>query len=231
LYGKFDVGQAHLREDVVPTARWRRRSGARSQRRECDITGKVVEWRDEKTVGLTLRITRRKVVWYVRRREVTLRLGTAADIPLEDARYYADRIRLAAGRHRDLRAFVGALIAYPAPDPRMIRDYKFDREMDERYTRGMAQREKAKMLPTGPASPFWTWKELTDNFLKYQKPKLKLKYRKQYEHYLTLKEFEAINGKLVPTSSFGISNTSEMRYISIMPPRPSIELSRSQNRC
>ena len=168
---------------------------ARSE--ESDITGKVVEWRDEKTVGLTLRITRRKVVWYVRRREVTLRLGTAANIPLEDARYYADRIRLAAGRHRDLRAFVGVLIAYPAPDPRMIRDYKFDREMDERYTYGMAQREKAKMLPTGPASPFWTWKELTDNFLKYQKPKLKLKYRKQYEHYLTLKEFEAINGKLV----------------------------------
>jgi hypothetical protein len=168
---------------------------ARSE--ESDITGKVVEWRDEKAVGLTLRITRRKVVWYVRRREVTLRLGTAADIPLEDARYYADRIRLAAGRHRDLRAFVGALIAYPAPDPRMIRDDKFDREMDERYTHGMAQWEKAKMLPTGPANPFWTWKELTDNFLKYQKPKLKLKYRKQYEHYLTLKEFEAINGKLV----------------------------------
>ena len=87
---------------------------ARSE--ESDITGKVVEWRDEKTVGLTLRITRRKVVWYVRRREVTLRLGTAADIPLEDARYYADRIRLAAGRHRDLRAFVGNMLVHRRRD-------------------------------------------------------------------------------------------------------------------
>jgi hypothetical protein len=42
------------------------------------ILGKVAEWRDTKTVGLTLRITPKKVVWYVRRREITLRLGLAS---------------------------------------------------------------------------------------------------------------------------------------------------------
>lgn len=40
------------------------------------IAGKVAEWRDKKTVGLTLRITPGKAVWYIRRREVTLRLGS-----------------------------------------------------------------------------------------------------------------------------------------------------------
>jgi hypothetical protein len=34
------------------------------------IAGKVAEWRDNKTVGLTLRITPGKAVWYVRRREM-----------------------------------------------------------------------------------------------------------------------------------------------------------------
>ncbi len=40
----------------------------------------------------------------------------------------------------------------------------------------------------------WTWSALTNKFLEYQKPKLK--YRKQYEHYLMLSEFSRINGML-----------------------------------
>jgi hypothetical protein len=43
----------------------------------------------------------------------------------------------------------------------------------------------------------WTWKALTQKFLEYQKPKLKAKYRKQYEHYVTLDEFKSINDRLV----------------------------------
>lgn len=42
-----------------------------------------------------------------------------------------------------------------------------------------------------------TWKALTERFLSYQLPKLKAKYRKQYEHYLRLKEFASVNEKLV----------------------------------
>ena len=54
------------------------------------IIGKVAEWRDKKTTGLTLRITPDKAVWYVRRREITLRLGLATDIDLDQARYFAE---------------------------------------------------------------------------------------------------------------------------------------------
>ncbi|HMF49157.1 MAG TPA: hypothetical protein VK603_10960, partial [Candidatus Saccharimonadales bacterium] len=43
------------------------------------IAGKVAEWRDSQTVGLTLRITPGKAVWFIRRREITLRLGLACD--------------------------------------------------------------------------------------------------------------------------------------------------------
>jgi hypothetical protein len=67
------------------------------------IVGKVAEWRDKKTVGLTLRITPGKAVWYVRRREITLRLGPAAEIDLDRARYFAEQTRLAAKRKRNLR--------------------------------------------------------------------------------------------------------------------------------
>ena len=54
----------------------------------------VMEIGDVKTVGLTLRIIPGKAVWYVRRREVTIRLAEAQYVPLEDARYYAEQIRL-----------------------------------------------------------------------------------------------------------------------------------------
>src|SRR6266850_2149348 len=74
------------------------------------IIGKVAEWRDRKTVSLTIRITPGKAVWYVRRRELTLRLGLLASswgfdrrmpqgkLDLETARYIANQIHLAAGR-------------------------------------------------------------------------------------------------------------------------------------
>jgi hypothetical protein len=75
------------------------------------IVGKVAEWRDSKTVGLTLRITPGKAVWYVRRREMTLRLGLASDIELDTARYVAEQTRLVAKRKRNLREFVDT------PDP------------------------------------------------------------------------------------------------------------------
>jgi integrase len=162
-----------------------------------EIAGKVVEWRDLKAVGLTLRMTPRKAVWYVRRREITLRLAAASDLALEDARYFADQISLAARRKRDLRAFVQVLLSYPPPDPNMIPDARFNLEMEDRLVRGMAAREKAKRPPPRPDTPFWTWKTLTDEYLKYQKPKLKEKYRKAYEHYLTLNEFSSINDKMV----------------------------------
>ena len=81
------------------------------------IAGKLAEWRDIKTVGLSLRITPGSAIWYVRRREITLRLGSALSIGLEDARYCAERIRLAARRQPDLRTYVQAVLSYPTPNP------------------------------------------------------------------------------------------------------------------
>jgi hypothetical protein len=65
------------------------------------------------------------------------------------------------------------------------------------YIHAIAQRERAKTVPVPPAPPYWMWKTLTEKFLKYQTLKLKAKYRKQYEHHLTLKEFGPINDKMV----------------------------------
>ena len=78
----------------------------------------VIEVGDAKTVGLTLRIIPGKAVWYVRRREVTLRLAEAQYVTLEDARYYAEQIRLAAGRGVDLKKFAKVLVAFaPGRNP------------------------------------------------------------------------------------------------------------------
>lgn len=149
----------------------------------------VVEIGDAKTVGLTLRVIPGKAVWYVRRREVTLRLLEAQYVPLDDARYYAEQIKLAAGRGVDLKEFARVLVSY-APGRNLPSALETQRIVEL----GIAQRNQAKALPE---SPTWTWATLTDRFLAYKLPKLKEKYRKQYEHYLRLSEFAPIRGKPV----------------------------------
>lgn len=59
---------------------------------------------------LPLCITPGKAVWYVRRREVTLRIGLASEIDLDSARYFAVQTNLAAKRKRNLREFVDTLV-------------------------------------------------------------------------------------------------------------------------
>ena len=149
----------------------------------------VIEVGDAKTVGLTLRIIPGKAVWYVRRREVTLRLAEAQYVTLEDARYYAEQIRLAAGRGVDLKKFAKVLVAFaPGRNPPNSAD------MQRIVEHGIAHKEEAMRVPE-PST--WTWAALTERFLQHNLPKLKEKYRKQYEHYLRLPEFGPMRGKLV----------------------------------
>jgi integrase len=158
-----------------------------------NIAGKVAEWRDKRTVGLTLRITPGKVVWYVRRRDMTLRLGPAAGLDLDRARYFAEQTRLAANRKRNLREFVDTLVKLETGSKygdRLGHAELADEFADE--TSLLAYRKRI-----GDTGTAWTWKTLTHKFLEYQKPKLKAKYRKQYEHYLTLPEFSRLNSMRV----------------------------------
>lgn len=168
------------------------------------IKGKVAEWRDSKSVGLTVRITPGKAVWLVRRREVTLRLGTLrsgwvprletpGELDLDAARYIAAQVHLAAGRKRNLREFAETLVNLETTSKhgdRKGHTERADTLADE--TSLLAYRKRI-----GDTGLTWTWKTLTAKFLEYQLPKLKAKYRKQYEHYLRLPQFDVVNSKLV----------------------------------
>lgn len=96
------------------------------------ISGKIAEWRDTKTVGLTLRITPGKAIWYIRRREMTLRIGLASEVDLDAARYFAEQTRLAAGRKRNLREFVETLVRLET-DPTRYRDRQGNAEWADRF--------------------------------------------------------------------------------------------------
>ncbi|MGX1167004.1 integrase [Bradyrhizobium sp. USDA 372] len=160
----------------------------------------VVEWRDIGTVGLTIRITRNKPVWYLRRREMTIRLCDVGHLPLDQARYIAKQVQLAAYWKRDLRNVVNVLLSFvgfPDPDASESARARFDQETAERLDRGLAKLQEVRKLPVRPAAPFWTWKTLTEKFLAYKKPKLKGSYREEYAHYLELEQFAAINDKMV----------------------------------
>ncbi|MBU6461343.1 MAG: hypothetical protein KGL35_02715 [Bradyrhizobium sp.] len=157
------------------------------------IKGKVAEWRDTKTIGLTLRITPDKVVWYIRRREITLRIGLATEIDLDTARYVAEQTHLAAGRRRNLREFVETLVRLATNTK--YKDPKGHAEVADQFADDTSLLAYRKRI--GDTGITWTWKALTQFFLNYQLLKLKPKYRMQYEHYLRLKEFAPINEKLV----------------------------------
>jgi hypothetical protein len=157
------------------------------------IVDKVAEWRDKKTTGLTLRITPGKAVWYVRRREITLRLGSATDIDLDQARYFAEQTNLAAKRKRNLREFVDTLVRLETTSK--YKDRMGQGEIADQFadvTSLLAYRKRI-----GDTGVTWTWKTLTHEFLEYQKPKLKASYREKYAHYLTLEAFSFLNDKPV----------------------------------
>jgi hypothetical protein len=158
-----------------------------------NIAGKAAEWRDTETVGLTLRITPKKVVWYVRRREMTLRLGPTSEMDLDAARYFGEQTHLAAKRKRNLREFVETLVQMETTSK--YKDRLGHAEIADRFADETSLFAYRKRI--GDTGISWTWKALTNKFFEYQKPKLKSKYRKQHEHYLTLKEFRSIDDKLV----------------------------------
>jgi len=157
------------------------------------IVGRIAEWRDLKTVGLTLRITPRQAVWYVRRRDITLRLGFASEIDLKTARYIAEQTRLAAKKKRDLRVFVETLVGMES-DKDGFRDGWSWKMADEMADNSSALAQRKRIGDTGFT---WTWQALTHHFLEYKKPKLKERYREKYAHYLKLDAFKAIEEKLV----------------------------------
>jgi hypothetical protein len=167
--------------------------------REEGLGRTVVEWRDVGTVGLTLRITRHKAVWFLRRRETTIRLADADRLALDQARYIAKQVQLASSRNRDLRDVVRILTDYAdVPDPRAPEGMRaHERDMPGRMEHGLARLEEARRPPVRAEAPFWTWKTLTEKFLAYKKPKLKASYRDDYAHYLQLEQFAAVNGMMV----------------------------------
>lgn len=157
------------------------------------IVDKVAEWRDEKTTGLTLRITPGKAVWYVRRREITLRLGPSNGIDLDQARYFAEQTHLAAKRRRDLREFVDNLVRLETTSN--YRDRFGHAEIADQLADETSLLAYKKRI--GDTGTTWTWKALTSHFLEYKKPKLKITYREKYERYLTLREFRFLEEKPV----------------------------------
>lgn len=167
--------------------------GAISYSESNHIKGRMAEWRVTGAPGLTLRITPGKVVWYIRRRNISLRLGLAQEISLETAIYYAKQVQLAAERKRDLREFISVLMALDQAGG--YKDLQGHVEAADRFADESSVAAFRKR--TGDTGATWTWKALTFEFLKYKLPKLRPRYRKQYESYLTLEEFQIVNEQLV----------------------------------
>jgi hypothetical protein len=112
----------------------------------------IVELGDDTAKGLTIRITPHKPIWYIRRKEKTLRLRDVRELSLEDARYVAEQIALAAKRNRVLNDLVHILLEY-APRPSDSSIFR-DRDVEARLDHMLACWDKVK---TVPAPPFWTW--------------------------------------------------------------------------
>ncbi len=175
-----------------------------------EISGKVAEWRIAGLPGLVLRITTGKVVWYIRRRDVSLRIGIIGKVNVATAKYYALQVDAAARRKRDLRTYLSVLMQLENSVPRPPDEYRYDEHTPPDFGPTFEPKFEAAAdafsddssiwafrAKIGDDGTTWTWQTLTHKWLEHKLPKLKPNYRKQYESYLTLKEFETVNGKKV----------------------------------
>jgi integrase len=163
------------------------------------VKDRVIEYRDTKSAGLTLRITPGKAVWYIRRRDITIRLGSSIEIELWKARYIADHVRLAARNKRDLRQFAETMVGQI--DPSTGKRSAISAVTADVVTDEMSEFNQHKRY--GRPGETWTWAQMTEHFLKYKKPKLKERYRDKYARYLQLTAFKAIGDKRVCELNIG----------------------------
>lgn len=164
------------------------------------LTSLVIEWKDRGTVGLTIRITPDKPVWYLRRKETTIQLGDVRALPLDEARYIAHQVRLAAQKGKNLRDVVTLLMNHYGDFPRHATEEviaAFIKRTSTRVEHGIADLQRTRKLPPRPEAPFWTWRQLTQNFLRYKKTRLKSGYGDEYARYLELRQFDQIADKMV----------------------------------
>jgi len=152
---------------------------------------RVIEWADTDCTGLTLRITQRDAAWLIRRRDRTIRIGECKNVGLPTARYVTYMVRDAAKRGRDLKVFVETLVRSETGPYRDPEAWKIADEIADDKSEWGRRRLVGEIYPT------WTWRNMTKHFLAEKLPELKATYRKGYERYLTLPEFELINDRPV----------------------------------
>ncbi len=153
----------------------------------------VIEWRDERCMGLVLRITPKAGIWYLRRRDRTIRLGSIDTLSVDDARFQADEARLALKRGKDPRAKARLYesVLAQSGDEGLAWELSFAAET--------TPCDDSTRLATGP----WRWREMRDAFLAMKKKKLKANYFSLYARYLEHEAFKTIEGKLVSTLTRG----------------------------
>jgi len=158
---------------------------------------RIIEWADTESIGLVLRITKRDANWLIRRRDCTIRIGTCEEVGLPLARDVADKTRAAAKRGRNLKTFVDRLVAGKLATHEYHDKWQDKIDLEWADTIADENSEHGRRWLKGEHQLTWTWKNLTDHFLEEKLKTLKEGYRRDYEHYLRLPEFDVIAEILV----------------------------------
>lgn len=146
-----------------------------------EAADRIIEWRDTREEGLVLRITKRKVTWYLRLRNQTIKIGEASTCSVDQARQNASETKNAIRRGRNGKAFAqilagGITIRSGDPDPEEDSDILL-LIADDYSDPNNSQWQDA-------AGDEWTWKQLTDEFLAYKEKNLRADYFPAYSRHL-----------------------------------------------
>lgn len=156
------------------------------------VEGRGLEFVCDKRSGLVLRVTPTAATWYLRLATTTLRVGSAGNLSLDQAR---DQAAEAKRAHKRGKNAAGSLHAFE----QLIADGMSEDDAAE-IAGGLAhhvEQSDDERFAKGP----WRWKDLRKAFLADKEANLKAGYFRSYRTYLEYDELNALDEKLVSAIS------------------------------
>ncbi len=158
------------------------------------VPGRGHEFVCDRRSGLLLRVTPTAAVFYLKLENTTLRIGSADNLSLDQARDQAAEAKVSAKRGKAPRAYLNAFETLVSEGMTDVDAWEIASGIE-----GTPDRSDDEYLAEGP----WRWRDLRKVFLAHKEKRLKPGYFRLYRAYLDHTAFDAIADASVGSLKLG----------------------------